>query len=43
MDASATGNSQELFEFMADNTTVEHSISTFENGKTFIGTSFRAC
>ncbi|WP_376747528.1 RHS repeat-associated core domain-containing protein [Empedobacter brevis] len=40
MDASSSTNSQGLFEFMANNSTSEFSITNFENGKTLIGTSF---
>ncbi|WP_314059082.1 RHS repeat-associated core domain-containing protein [Empedobacter brevis] len=40
MDASSSTNSQGLFEFMANNSTSEFSITNFENGKILIGTSF---
>ncbi|MGU9937374.1 RHS repeat domain-containing protein [Empedobacter brevis] len=41
MDATTAENSQGLFEFLVNNSSSEHSIAKFENGKTFIGTSFR--
>ncbi|WP_334126987.1 JAB-like toxin 1 domain-containing protein [Empedobacter brevis] len=40
IDASSSNNSQNLFEFMANNSNPEFSITNFENGKTLIGTSF---
>ena len=41
MDATAAENPQDLFEFLVKNTNSEHSIAKFENGKIFIGTSYR--
>src|SRR5690554_5064725 len=41
MDSSKADNTQELFEFVANNSTSEFSIANFKNGKTLISTSFK--
>lgn len=41
IDATAMQNPSELFEFVASNSSNEFSLSKFDNGKSFIGTSFK--